>query len=148
MITIDNIKFDKQADTDNYLSGYIDIPIKIFGQIRFNDKKKKLKLSIKKGCDWESRIQDLNEYIDWLGNCKQEIEDFYKKENQAILDNWYDGKLTPDFFETLEVYSGTITILENDTLCADFSCGDNVLIDHLLLIEFDDKEITEMWHDG
>jgi hypothetical protein len=153
MITLSDIVIEPNEDGDyKFNHGYINQPIKIFGQIRFDgeeDDNEKLGLRIDKSVDINTIIDKLNKYLNWLADdCRQILEDYYKKENQGMLEEWYSGKLEEDWYETLEMYSGTVDILSNDRFGATFSCGDNMNTDHLLMIEIDDKQITEMWFDG
>ncbi|MDR2955895.1 MAG: hypothetical protein LBV43_12530 [Prevotella sp.] len=150
MITLNDIIIEPNEDEDyNFSHGYISKSVKLFGQIRFEEKNEGLGLSVDKSVNIDTVIDKLNAYLKWLGDdCQQMLEDYYAKENQDMLDEWYDGKLEEDWYETLEMYSGTIDILADGRFGATFSCGDNMNEDHLLEIEILDKQITEMWFDG
>jgi len=149
MITLRDIRIERNDDNDyNFNHGYINAPVEIFGQVRFNDNDEKLGLSIHKSLAPESFIDGLNDYLSWLANCKDILEEYYKKENSYMLNEWYDGQMDPEWYDTLEMYSGTIDIGADGRMGANFSCGDNMDTDHLLIIEFKDKQIIEMWFDG
>lgn len=149
MITLKDIQLKPNEDEVYRCNhGYIDAPVKIFGQVRFDDGDQRLGLSVNKSIGPESFIDGLNNYLLWLAGCKDILEEFYKKENKYMLDEWYDGELDPEWYDTLEIYSGTIDINAAGLMGATFSCGDNMDTDHLLMIEIQDKQIKEMWFDG
>ena len=90
MITLSDIIIESnESDTYPYNHGYINKPVKIFGQIRFDDEEddERLGLMIPKTIDISTVIDKLNAYLDWLADdCQQMLEDYYKKENQDMLD--------------------------------------------------------------
>ena len=149
MVTLHDIIIEPNEDNEyNFNHGYINIPLKIFGQIRFEDDDEKLGVCIDKKVKPEEILEKLNDYLSWLEGCQNILEEYYLEENRDMLDEWYDGELDPEWYETLEMYSGTLDINKDGTFGATFSCGDNMNTDHLLMIEIDNKQIKEMWFDG
>ena len=149
MITIKDIVMEPNEDSGYAFNhGYINKPLKIFGQLRFEEKEERLGLTLPKKVKAEEVLDKLKVYLQWLEDCKEELTAFYKSEFEYDIREYFDGEMTPDWFDTLEVYSGTVSLGENGTFGADFSTGDNMDEDHLLIIEIDGKEIISMWHDG
>ncbi|WP_163357194.1 hypothetical protein [Dysgonomonas sp. 25] len=149
MVTIDKIVLEDIKDPEYpYKNGYIDMPLKLFGQMRFEDDDEKLGLSIPATIDLEAIIEPLNDYLLWLSDCRAALETFYLREHKEWIDECYDGELDDEWYNSLEMYSGTIDIDEDGAFSANFSCGDNMNDDHLLIIEISGKEINDMWFDG
>lgn len=150
MLTTDKFVFQPNNDEEYpYKDGYIDMPVEIFGQVRFTDREdERLAVSIPHCVDLEAIIEPLNDYLAFLSDCRLALEKFYYHENKDWIDKYFDGKLTDDWYETLEVDSGTIDIDEDGAFSARFSCGDNMSTDHLLMIEFSDREIDTMYFEG
>ena len=97
---------------------------------------------IKKETSLESCLHSINEYLKWLSDAKTTLINYYNEHCAEYTpqadDNWYN---------TLEVYSGSIWVGGKEIL-AHISAGDIFTSDHLLEIDFDDKEITDIGWDG
>ncbi len=97
---------------------------------------------INKGTPLESYLHSINEYLEWLSDAKTTLINYY---------NEYCAEYTPqaddNWYNTLEVYSGSIWVGGKE-ISAHISAGDIFTSDHLLEIDFDDKEITDIGWDG
>lgn len=97
---------------------------------------------INKDIPLESCLHSINKYLEWLSDAKATLINYYNEHCGAYTpeadDNWYN---------TLEVYSGSIWV-GGEGISAHISAGDIFTPDHLLEIDFDDKEITDIGWDG
>ena len=97
---------------------------------------------INKDIPLESCLHSINKYLEWLLDAKATLINYYNEHCGAYTpeadDNWYN---------TLEVYSGSIWVGGKE-VSAHISAGDIFTSDHLLEIDFDDKEITDIGWDG
>ena len=92
---------------------------------------------------FEECFSKIKEYLEWFATAKEVIINSFNNEFKdydvfpKADDNWYD---------TLEVYRMRIEVGEKG-LSANVEAAD-IYTDHLLIIEFEEKEITHMWLDG
>jgi len=97
---------------------------------------------INKETSLESCLHSINEYLEWLSDAKATLINYYNEHCTEYTpqadDNWYN---------TLEVYSGSIWVGGKE-ISAHISAGDIFTPDHLLEIDFNDKEITDIGWDG
>ena len=97
---------------------------------------------INKDIPLESCLHSINKYLEWLSDAKTTLISYYNEHCREYTpqadDNWYN---------TLEVYSGHMYI-GSTGVAAHISAGDIFTPDHLLEIDFDDKEITDIGWDG
>lgn len=149
MIDLKNIIIEDNTDkTYPFNHGCIKKPVKIFGQLLLGDDNKKLGLSFPKDTALENLLPAINEYLEFLSDCKTLLWDFYKEKNADIINEWFEGIMSEDWYETLEIYGAIIDFDRNGNPSGRFSCGDNMITDHLLCIEFNGREIAEMYFDG
>jgi len=89
----------------------------------------------------EKHLPGITTYLNWLGDCKNELIDFYNNDDfeDHADQNWYD---------TLEVYRAIITLDKSGNIYAYIACGDDFWQDHLLDIEINNHQIESMTYDG
>ena len=97
---------------------------------------------INKETSLESCLDSINKYLEWLSDAKATLINYYNEHCAEYTpqadDNWYN---------TLEVYSGSIWVGGKE-ISVHISAGDIFTSDHLLEIDFNDKEITDIGWDG
>ena len=92
---------------------------------------------------FEECFLKIKEYLEWFATAKEVIINSFNNEFEGdeifpkADDNWYD---------TLEVYHMKVEVGEKGFF-ANVEAAD-IYTDHLLIIEFEEKEITHMWLDG
>lgn len=92
---------------------------------------------------FEECFSKIKEYLEWFATAKEVIINSFNNEFKdydvfpKADDNWYD---------TLEVYRMRVEVGEKG-IFANVETAD-IYTDHLLIIEFEEKEITHMWLDG
>ncbi|TPN85253.1 hypothetical protein [Aquimarina algicola] len=92
----------------------------------------------------ENYIDDIIKKLEWLSDCKEELICYYNRHlaqytNKQANENWY---------HTLEVLSLKVTIGESGNIFADISCGEDYMLDHILDVETNEREIYDMRFDG
>ena len=92
---------------------------------------------------FEECFSKIKEYLEWFATAKEFIINSFNNEFKdydvfpKADDNWYD---------TLEIYRMRVEVGEKG-IFANVEAAD-IYTDHLLIIEFEEKEITHMWLDG
>ena len=97
---------------------------------------------INKETSLESCLHSINEYLEWLSDAKATLINYY---NEHCIE--YTPQADDNWYNTLEVYSGSIWVGGKE-ISAHISAGDIFTPDHLLEIDFNDKEITDIGWDG
>lgn len=111
----------------------------------FNKITKKGKVSIYLPNDNITLFLDkIIDYITWLGNCKNDLIDFFNNEGDENAINKADN----NWFDTLEIYRVEITIDDFGSIFTSITAGDDFYRDHLLEIEIDKRSITSMGYNG
>jgi hypothetical protein len=89
----------------------------------------------------ENYLDKIINYINWLGNCKKELIDFYNKENS-------EDRANDDWYDTLVIYRTQIVIEESGVIFCSISGGDDFYQDHLLDVELMNHTIMTMNYNG
>ncbi|WP_433816003.1 hypothetical protein [Flavobacterium johnsoniae] len=93
--------------------------------------------------DIEKYSDIIFEHLNWLADCKNELIEFYNKNNEfteeLANDDWYD---------TLDIYSIQLTINNSSDIETLISAGDTFSQDHILDIELTNRTIISMNYDG
>lgn len=92
----------------------------------------------------EDHLNSILEYILWLSNCKSELISFYN----AGLSEDVGETANDDWYDTLELYSARIELREEGKLFSTISGGDDFMQDHILDIEMEEKQFTDIGYDG
>lgn len=71
----------------------------------------------------------INDYLEWLKNCSNEVIAYFSQKSGEHI-----GK---DWFETLEVYSVSLTINSLEDFGATVSFGESIFIDHIMEFDFE-----------
>lgn len=146
MIETKDIVIEENNTANPYNHGWVKKSVKIFGKDFF--KEGELGLMVSKEMNIETLAPALSDYLAFLTSYKEVLIDFYRAKNSDIIKDWFDGEMTSDWYETLEIYSGGIIFDDNGVPSGHFSCGDNMVTDHLLMVEFNHKEICQMCFEG
>lgn len=83
-------------------------------------------------------------YISWLGNCQNELIDFYNSELSEHIGETADK----DWYDTLDIFRTRVIVGQNGKLFSEISGGDEFMSDHILDIETEEQKIIEMRYDG
>ena len=92
-------------------------------------------INISKEISLEAVFQILEEYLEWLSLCEDEVTGYFQsKLGEDLPDDW---------FKKIEVYHVDISILSSDDFGATICFGESVLPDHIAEFNFEKYEITE-----
>ena len=139
-LVVSNFIKDELNSDDRYNSYRLTVPIKIFQYTLMDDDLEEFELNVNKKILLEDIIYKINEYINWLQNCDQELTKYYEKQlDETINENWVNE---------LEIYNVSITFDALDDYGATISCGDNILSDHILEFDFEKNEIIDVRMNG
>lgn len=132
---------DFTIDAEHYNKFVTNKNILVFNKIVEHDKFEIYIYGNHKFDDYNTRIID---YISWLGNSKSDLITFYNLKLSEHTQETADE----DWYDTLEVFNTRIIVGQNGKLFAEISVGDDFMSDHILDIEIEEKQITDMSYDG
>jgi hypothetical protein len=138
MLVLDNfIKNDEESD-DNYSCYNISRCVDIFSKpIEDSDE---LKIYIKKDTSLVNLLVGINQYLEWLCHCEDVLKKYYESE--------LGEKVYEDWFKEIEVYNVDITFNSINDYGATISCGDQIILDHSLEIDFDKMQVEAIRLNG
>ncbi|MGO4729670.1 hypothetical protein [Paenibacillus sp. 2KB_22] len=87
-----------------------------------------------------SIVIKIEDYIKWFSTCETVFREYYENElHEKVHKNW---------FNEIEVYRVDITFNSIADYGATISCGDNILHDHIMMIDFDQEHIQAIKLNG
>ncbi|WP_454190062.1 hypothetical protein [Paenibacillus sp. Marseille-Q7038] len=107
--------------------------IQIFKQLIKDEDLKDVRENISTNTQLDSIASKVESYIKWFTECETVLRNYYENELREQIHNYW--------FDEIEVYSVDITFNSKEDYGATIACGDNVLQDHILIIDFDREKI-------
>lgn len=139
-VGISNFTKDEIESDDRYNTYKLTVPIKIFEDVLIDEDLDEFYLNINRKVSLADIIDKINEYLNWFQNCEQELKQYYEMQlKEDVDDSW---------FNELEVYSADITFNSLEDYGATISCGDNILVDHILEFDFEKDQIVDIRMNG
>ena len=130
--------FELKEESENFTSFETNKKLIIFGKLFDNEP---LRLCLSKGVKLESYIEKIADYVQWLGNCKKILINFYNNNNS-------EDEADDDWYNSLEIIGVLLDVNEKGNFFATLNCGDDFWSDHILDIEIDNKKVVSMNYDG
>ena len=130
--------FELKNKYENFTSFQSNKKLIIFGKLFEN---KLLNICLSKDIKLESYIEKIADYIQWLGNCKKILIDFYNNDD-------FEDEADNDWYDSLEIYGVLLDVDVKGNIFATINCGDDFWSDHILDIEIDEKKLVSMGYDG
>jgi hypothetical protein len=130
--------FELKTECENFTSFETTNKLIIFGKLFDNEP---LRLCLSKGIELENHIEKIADYVQWLGNCKKILIDFYNNNN-------FEDEADDDWYNSLEIIGVLLDVNAKGKFFATLNCGDDFWSDHILDIEIDDKKVVSMGYDG
>ena len=130
-----------ESETEENQFSIIDKDIVIFNKLVKNEKLAIFIYGNHKIEDYAGKIAD---YIFWLGNCKNELIEFYNRKISEDIQEEADD----DWYDSFEIFGVRVIVGQNATLFAEISVGDDLVPDHILDIEIEEHNVTGMNYDG
>lgn len=133
----DFIRNDEETD-DRYICFNVNKCVKIFNQSI--EDVEELRINITKEISLENIISLINFYLEWLNQCGSVLKAYYEGElGERVYEEW---------FNDIEVYSADITFNSFQDYGATICCGDQVIKDHILEVDFDERNIEDIRLNG
>jgi hypothetical protein len=127
---LDFIKNNEESD-ERYSCYNIKGCIRIFNQ-KIDDAEE-IRINISNNTCLESVLDAVNKYIEWICKCEDILKTYYENE--------LGHKVYNDWFEEIEVYSAELTFNSSEDYGATIYCGDQIIRDHILEIDFDKMSV-------
>jgi len=128
---------DAEAGDENYRCYTFNDPLQIFKQIIKDEDLEEVQLCISTRLQLDSIVDQVESYLRWLTECESVLRNYYEHElGKPVHSTWFDE---------IEIYRVDLTFNSEQDYGATISCGDSVLQDHILIIDFD-KEAVEAIH--
>ncbi|MHA7966774.1 hypothetical protein ACX93W_21925 [Paenibacillus sp. CAU 1782] len=129
-VFVENVK-----DSDERYKCYtLKNAVQIFNQIICDENLDDVRIYISTEVDLYSISPNVESYINWFTQCETIVRHFYENELQH--------KTPQNWFNEIEVYNVDITFNSCEDYGATITCGDNILQDHILSIDFDREQIS------
>lgn len=133
----DFIRNDEETD-DRYICFNVNKCVKIFS--KSIEDIEELRINITHEISLENIISLINSYLEWLNQCG------------ALLKTYYEGelgeKVYEEWFNDIEVYSTDITFNSSQDYGATVCCGDQVIRNHILEVDFNQMNIEDIRLNG
>lgn len=107
--------------------------IQIFKQFIKDEDLDEVRIYISTNTQLDSIMSKVESYINWFTECETVFRNYYENELRE--------QVHKDWFKEIEVYSVNITFNSKEDYGATITCGDNVLQDHILIVDFDREQI-------
>ncbi|WP_019419110.1 hypothetical protein [Paenibacillus sp. OSY-SE] len=107
--------------------------IQIFKQFIKDEDLDDVRIYISTNTELDMIASKVESYINWFTECETVFRNYYENELRE--------QVHKDWFKEIEVYSVDITFNSKEDYGATIACGDSVLQDHILNIDFDREQI-------
>lgn len=152
MFELSDFMFDTQTTIEGKRkSGHVTRPIVIFGKKAFNGDDHALVISI----DGEIPIElfgvyivAFHDYIEWLGDCKNILELYYSSEfSERFTNEQFSNAFYASWYDSLTVLGATVFVEQDGRLSAVIRATDAAHPEQMLMIEFNGREIIELFYE-
>lgn len=138
MLKVNNFIENVEETDTRYTCYNIDVCVNIFKQLIKDIED--LKIYISKETSLENVIDSINQYLIWINQCGEILRDYYESElGEKVYDDW---------FSHIEVYDADIVFNSIEDYGATIYCGDQVICDHSLEIQFDGMNVETIRLNG
>ncbi|CUH96771.1 hypothetical protein P22_2882 [Propionispora sp. 2/2-37] len=135
----DFIKNVEESD-DRYICYNLGKDIRIFNYVIEDEELSNIEIYISSNVHLGSIINEIIRYIAWFNQCETELRTYYENElHEKVYDTWFDD---------IEVYNARFTFNSADDYGATISCGDQIIPDHTLEIDFEKEEVADIRLNG
>jgi hypothetical protein len=88
----------------------------------------------------DSIASEIKSYVTWFSTCETVFREYYENELHEKVDK--------DWFNEIEVYRVDITFNSIADYGATIACGDKILHDHIMIVDFDREQIQAIHLNG
>lgn len=135
----DFIELEEESD-ESYRCYTLQNTVQIFEHCIQDEDLNDVRIYVSTNTSLVSIDDKLEDYIKWFSTCGTVFREYYENELQEkVHQNW---------FNEIEVYRVDITFNSIADYGATISCGDNILRDHIMIIDFDREQIQAIHLNG
>lgn len=140
LIEMSNFIENNEESDDRYICYNINSNIRIFNSVIEDQSLEDVQVFVARNTGLPLIIEQVIRYIDWINNCENLLKKYYEnKLRERVYDTW---------FNDIEVYRVDITFNSEYDYGAIVYCGDSILVDHALEIEFNQEKISDILLNG
>lgn len=139
-LIVDNLFEIVEESDERYRCYTVSIPIQIFKNIMKGEKLEEVRIYVSTDFHLRTIQNTIESYIRWFTVCETVLRNYYENELGERVDK--------DWFNEIKVYTVDITFNSADDYGATITCGDNLLLDHILIINVDREQIESIHLNG
>ncbi|WP_010243300.1 hypothetical protein [Acetivibrio cellulolyticus] len=140
MLRLDDFIKNSEESDDRYTCYNLNKCIQIFNYSIEAEDLQEVKIYISTNIQIESIFNEMVSYLTWFSKCETELRTYYEIElHEKVNDTWFDE---------IEVYRVDFTFNSKDDYGATISCGDTILVGHILEIDFEREQVTDIRLNG
>lgn len=126
------IELEEESD-ESYRCYTLQNTVQIFKHCIQDEDLNDVRIYVSTNTPLDSMVNKIEDYIKWFSICETVFREHYENELQEkVHQNW---------FNEIEVYHADITFNSITDYGATISCGDYILHDHIMVIDFDREQI-------
>ncbi len=133
------IELEEESD-ESYRCYTLSHTVQIFKHCIQDEDLNDFRIYVSTNTPLDSIVIKIKDYIKWFSTCETVFREYYENElHEKVHKNW---------FNEIEVYRVDITFNSIADYGATISCGDNILHDHIMMIDFDQEHIQAIKLNG
>ncbi|PKQ93264.1 hypothetical protein CXK86_03925 [Paenibacillus sp. BGI2013] len=133
------IELEEESD-ESYRCYTLQNTVQIFKHCIQDEDLNDVRIYVSTNTPLDSIVHKIEDYIKWFSTCETVFRDYYENElHEKVHQNW---------FNEIEVYRVDITFNSVTDYGATISCGDHILRDHIMIIDFDREQIQAIHLNG
>ncbi|MCP1183766.1 hypothetical protein [Paenibacillus sp. 1781tsa1] len=133
------IELEEESD-ESYRCYTLSNTVQIFKHCIQDEDLNDVRIYVSTNTSLNSIVIKIEDYIKWFSTCETVFREYYENElHEKVHQNW---------FNEIEVYRVDITFNSIADYGATISCGDNILHDHIMMIDFDREHIQAIKLNG
>lgn len=133
------IELEEESD-ENYYCYIPQNTVQIFKQFLQDKDLNDVRIYVSTNIQLDSIAGKIEGYIKWFSTCETVLRKYYENELRE--------QVHQDWFDEIEVYRADITFNSIEDYGATIACGDNILQDHIMIIDFDREQIQAIHLNG
>ncbi|WP_458126501.1 hypothetical protein [Paenibacillus sp. Z3-2] len=126
------IELEEESD-ERYRCYILQNTVQIFKHSNLDDDLNDVRFYVSTDMQLNSIANEIESYIKWFSTCETVFREYYENELHE--------KVHKDRFNEIEVYRIDITFNSLADYGATIACGDNILQDHIMIVDFDREQI-------
>lgn len=126
------IELEEESD-ERYRCYILQNAVQIFNHSIQDDDLNDVRIYVSTDMQPNSLANEIKSYVTWFSTCETVFREYYENELHE--------KVHKDWFNEIEVYRVDITFNSIADYGATIACGDNILHDHIMIVDFDRERI-------